>query len=619
MTFARASYATYKEKIKSKLESHIFNKNILQSVNNTLKTGKRSQTFFEEKTPTGRYLLHIHPILNQKGCYHCHGSSKKILGGMIIKMDAGETYAAIAYARNRSILMSIFGICATIALIYAMLTKLVRHPIESLANKAKRFAEGDMSVSVDVKTEDEIGVLGTTFNYMVKGINDQIEYANSLRTAIIDPLFITDTNMIVTYLNEAFEKITGYTREEVKGKMTCREVLKGDVCDIACPMKQCFEKGEVAKGLRATITNRAGEHIPIMISASSLRDSTGKLLGGLEILRDITTVLDTERLRYIEEAAAREEEQRRYLEERVKGLSAVLSRVSEGNLGIRTEVLEKNDAMDMVARHINAMLDDLEKLYERISSFSKELEIKVAERTAMLNEKNYLLEQANKEVEAFAYSVSHDLRAPLRGIAGFSKILHDEYSTQLDDRCKHYLNKIVNSTNRMSTLIDDILELSRTGRTEFQLKPVEFDAIINTVLKDFREEIVSGGISIKIGKVPAINCDLILMQTVFSNLVSNVIKFTHGKERPEIEIGFNEEKDVIFIKDNGIGFDMQYHDKIFQAFQRLHLPEEYEGTGIGLALVKRIINRHQGKIWAESEPGNGATFFIKLPKGGGYR
>ena len=607
------TYATYKEKIKSKLESHIFNKNTLQSVNKALKTGERLQTFFEEKTPTKRYLLHIRPILNHKDCYHCHGSSKKILGGMIIKMDAGETYAAIASVKNRTILMSVFGIFAIIALTYTMLNKLVRRPVESLAKTAKKLAEGDMSVSVDVKTEDEIGVLGTTFNYMVKNIKDQIEYANSLRTAIIDPLFVTDTNMIITYLNEAFEEITGYTREEVEGKMTCKEVLKGDVCDASCPMKQCFEKGDREKAPRVPITNREGRTIPIMISTSPLRDATGKLLGGLEIFRDITAVLDAERLRYVEETAAREEEQRRYLEERVKGLSVILSKVSEGDLGIRTEVLEKNDAMDMVARHINAMLDDLEKLYERISSFSKELELKVAERTAMLNEKTHLLEQANKELETFAYSVSHDLRTPLRGIAGFSRILLDEYSAQLDDRCKRYLNKISDGTNRMSILIDDILALSKAGRTELQLRPVEFSAIINTVLRDFREEIASRGISVKIGNVPVMNCDLILMQTVFSNLISNAIKFTHGKERPEIEIGFDEEKDAIFVKDNGIGFDMQYHDKIFQAFQRLHLPEEYEGTGIGLALVKRIINRHHSEIWAESEPGKGTTFFLKLP------
>jgi light-regulated signal transduction histidine kinase (bacteriophytochrome) len=126
----------------------------------------------------------------------------------------------------------------------------------------------------------------------------------------------------------------------------------------------------------------------------------------------------------------------------------------------------------------------------------------------------------------------------------------------------------------------------------------------------------SKGIAVKIGELPVVECDSLLMQIVFTNIIANALKYCNNIEKPEIEIGFNKEKNAIFIKDNGIGFDMQYHDKIFQVFQRLHLPEEYEGTGIGLAIVKRIIDRHHGKVWAESEPGKGSTFFVQLPKGG---
>ncbi len=609
-------YSTHTEKIKSNISNYITDKNIIRGLDNIVEMSNHPTLSFEEKEQTGQHLVHIHAIQNEKDCYHCHGSSRKVIGSMVIKVNTEQNYAAIASARNRTALVSIFGVFATIALIYTMLTKLVRHPIENLAEKAKRLAEGDLSVSVDVKTEDEVGILGATFNYMVRSIKDQMEYANSLKTAIIDPLFVVNTDMIVTYMNNTCEEITGYTKEEVEGKVTCSDLFNSDVCDIACPMKQGFEKGEGIKGSRVTITNRHGKVIPVMISTSPLRDATGKFIGGLEVFRDITPVLEAEKLKYVEETAALEEEQRKYLEQRVSSLSMVLSQASEGNLNVRAEILGKKDAMDMIARHINSMFDNLEKLYERISSFSKELEFKVEERTAMLNEKTHLLEQANKELEAFAYSVSHDLRAPLRGIAGFSKILLDEYSAELDDRCKHYLARIDNSTKRMSTLIEDILALSRAGRTELQLRIVKFNDIINYVIRDFSEEIESRGISIRIGEVPAIKCDSILMQTVFSNIISNAIKYTLEKESPEIEIGFDEEKKSIFVKDNGIGFDMQYHDKIFQVFQRLHLPEEYEGTGIGLAIVKRIIDRHHGKVWAESEQGKGTTFFVKLPKGG---
>ena len=405
-------YATHKEKLRSNITNYIINKDALWALSNILKAGDHKPAFFGEKSPDGRYLVHVYPILNQKECYHCHGSSRTVLGSLVIRMNTEQTHAAIASARNRTILMSIFGMYAAIVLIYAMLTKLVRRPVESLAKKAKRLAEGDLSVSVDVKTEDEIGVLGATFNYMVRSIKDQIEYANSLKTAIIDPLFVINTDMIVTYMNNACEEITGYTKEEVEGKMTCSDLFNSDVCDIACPMKQGFEKGEGIKAASVTITNREGIKIPIMISTSPLRDATGKLIGGLEVFRDITPVLETERLRYVEFTAAREEEQRKYLEGRVKSLSVVLSQASEGNLDVRAEILGRKDAIDMVSQHINAMLGNLEQLYERISSFSKELEFKVEERTAMLNEKTHLLEQANKELEAFAYSVSHDLRAP---------------------------------------------------------------------------------------------------------------------------------------------------------------------------------------------------------------
>lgn len=610
-------YSTHREKIKSNISNYIADKKILLGLDDIMETGTHPTLNFEAKEQSGQYLIHINPILNEKDCYHCHGSSRKVIGTMVIKVNTEQNYAAIASARNRTALVSIFGVFATIALIYTMLTKLVRHPIENLAEKAKRLAEGDLSVSADVKTEDEIGILGATFNYMVRSIKDQIEYANSLKTAISDPLFVTDTDMIITYLNKSCEEITGYAREEVEGKMTCRDIFKGDACDTECPLKQGFQKeAGVNAARRATITNKEGKIIPVMISTSHLRDSSGKLIGVLEIFRDITPVLESERLKYVEETAALEEEQRKYLEQRVSSLSTVLSQASEGNLNVRAEILGKKDVMDMVSHHINAMLDKLEQLYERISSFSKELEDKVAVRTTMLNEKANLLEQANIELEAFAYSVSHDLRAPLRGIAGFSKILLDEYSEQLDDKCKHYLQRIDNSTNRMSTLIEDILALSRAGRTELHSRYVKFNDLINDVMGDFREEIQSRGISIRIGDVPAIKCDSILMQTVFYNIISNAIKYTREKESPEIEIGFDEEKDAIFVKDNGIGFEMQYHDKIFQVFQRLHLPEEYEGTGIGLAIVKRIIDRHHGKVWAESDSGKGTTIFIKLPKGG---
>jgi signal transduction histidine kinase len=238
------------------------------------------------------------------------------------------------------------------------------------------------------------------------------------------------------------------------------------------------------------------------------------------------------------------------------------------------------------------------------------------EKNVIIRNANNELTAANKELEAFAYSVSHDLRAPLRNIDGFSKIVLEEYGDMLEGSGEHYLNRVRNGALKMSQLIDDMLSFSRAGRTELRLENVAMNRLINNTLRDFSEVIKERDIDVKVGEMPEVLCDQKMIQHVFANLVSNAIKYSSEVDRPSIEIGFDKGKEAFFVRDNGIGFEMQYHDKIFQVFQRLQLPEEYEGTGIGLAIVKRLVERHHGNIWAESEQGDGATFFVKLPLDG---
>jgi light-regulated signal transduction histidine kinase (bacteriophytochrome) len=165
----------------------------------------------------------------------------------------------------------------------------------------------------------------------------------------------------------------------------------------------------------------------------------------------------------------------------------------------------------------------------------------------------------------------------------------------------------------MSLLIDDMLTFSRIGRAELQCKRVNCAEIIKPILEYYAPEIEKRGVSLILQDLPEINCDTVLMQSLFTNLISNAFKYSRKAEQSEITIGYDSTRKVIFVKDNGIGFEMKYHDKVFQVFQRLHLPEEYEGTGIGLAIVKRIAERHHGRVWAEAEQGKGAIFFIELP------
>lgn len=260
-------------------------------------------------------------------------------------------------------------------------------------------------------------------------------------------------------------------------------------------------------------------------------------------------------------------------------------------------------------RHYGKRLDEIGYLQDSYARMALELN----EKTHAIEMTNEELAKAYKELEAFAYSVSHDLRAPLRNIDGFSKILLEDYSEQLNEKAKHYLARVRNGSMRMSVLIDDMLTFSRIGRAELQLRRSNCGAIIAGILENFSAEIASRNVSIKLGKLPDLLCDPRLMQSLFSNLIANALKYTRDTKHPEIEIGFNPGNDVLFVRDNGIGFDMRYHDKIFQVFQRLHLPEEYEGTGIGLAIVRRIAERHKGAVWAESKTGEGAAFFIQLP------
>lgn len=235
------------------------------------------------------------------------------------------------------------------------------------------------------------------------------------------------------------------------------------------------------------------------------------------------------------------------------------------------------------------------------------------DKTHAIAEAGAELAKANKELEAFAYSVSHDLRAPLRNIDGFSKILLEDHAGGLDDKAKHYLRRVRHGSMRMSALIDDMLTFSRIGRADLQLRALDCRAVIDRVAELYAAEIESRQVTLTVGDLPRIQCDPTLVQSLFSNLFSNALKYTRDVARPEITVGFDRAAGALFVKDNGIGFEMQYHDKIFQVFQRLHLPEKYEGTGIGLAIVKRIAERHKGQAWAESQNGQGSTFFVRLP------
>jgi PAS domain S-box-containing protein len=238
-------------------------------------------------------------------------------------------------------------------------------------------------------------------------------------------------------------------------------------------------------------------------------------------------------------------------------------------------------------------------------------------RAARALEQNVVeLAAVNRELEAFSYSVSHDLRAPLRHITGFAMLLQQSLSTTLDAEGRRYLKTIMDSATRMGGLIDDLLAFSRVGRTPLAQSSVDLNRLVVEAQHEVSADINGRAVSWQVQELPTVEGDPTLLRLVFVNLLSNALKYSSTRPRSEIQVGVlprSGAETVVFVRDNGVGFDMQYADKLFGVFQRLHSADEFEGTGIGLANVRRIVQRHGGRTWADGEVDRGATFYVSLP------
>ena len=257
----------------------------------------------------------------------------------------------------------------------------------------------------------------------------------------------------------------------------------------------------------------------------------------------------------------------------------------------------------------NEMLEQIEQHDRQVKETQNELERRVVERTSELA-------AANKELEAFSYSVSHDLRAPLRHVVGFTTLLQQRADAVLDDQNRRYLKTIAEAAQRMGRLIDDLLAFSRTSRANLEKRRVSLSRAVKEAQNEVTAGIAGRDIAWKVaGDLPEVLADPALMRQVLVNLLANAVKYSGTRAKSEIEVGSTVDGNevIVFVKDNGVGFDMQYAGKLFGVFQRLHQQNEFEGTGIGLANVQRIIHRHGGRAWAESVLNEGATFYFSLP------
>ncbi len=262
---------------------------------------------------------------------------------------------------------------------------------------------------------------------------------------------------------------------------------------------------------------------------------------------------------------------------------------------------------------------EAQQIADSMVTASESLSRHAAEREAMLatlDASNQRLALANKDLESFSYSVSHDLRTPLRAIDGFSRILAEDYASSLDQEALRLLTLVCDNTRKLGRLIDDILAFSRTGRQELEQTDVDMTALVREVIDELRPALEGRVVAFDVEALPPVRTDRAMMRRVLTNLLDNALKYTSPKAAAAIEVGGRvAEAEIVYcVKDNGVGFDERYVAKLFGVFQRLHAPGDFQGTGIGLAIVKRIITRQGGRVWAESALGEGATFYFALPR-----
>ncbi|PKQ43576.1 sensor histidine kinase [Confluentibacter flavum] len=275
---------------------------------------------------------------------------------------------------------------------------------------------------------------------------------------------------------------------------------------------------------------------------------------------------------------------------------------------------EKNEIAIKLAKAVKELsfqIEEKEKRAEELIKVNEELAYQILEKEKRTVE----LEEVNKELEAFSYSVSHDLRAPLRAISGFSEVLAKDYINQLDEEAKIFFSEIIRNARKMGELIDNLLEFSRLSRQDIFRDTIDMNEIVGSIVAELTKLEPKRNIDLNLQKLPNVEGDKNMLKQLFFNLFSNAFKYTGKKEKANIEIGSysRNREQVFYVKDNGAGFDPRYYNKLFGVFERLHSSIEFEGTGVGLAIVQKIAAKHGGEVWAEGKVGDGACFYVSLP------
>ncbi|HEX4987084.1 MAG TPA: CHASE3 domain-containing protein [Burkholderiales bacterium] len=459
----------------------------------------------------------------------------------------------------------------------------------------------------------------------------------------------------------------GYSREEVIGRLRFVDVVAPECIATVRDNFPNLLRGQPTADLEYTLVRKDGSRFPVMVNALPILDASGTFVMSRTTMFDITAlkkieqqhrqandfldavvenipsmlfVKDADTLRFARINRA-EEELLGMPREKLIGRSdhelfpagqadffvakdrEVLAAngvvmIEEENLTtprdtlvLRTRKIALRDASGK-PRYLLGISDDIteqKRAQQAIQDLNEHLKVRAEQ-----------LEAANKELESFSYSVSHDLRAPLRAIDGFSRIFEEDYGAQFDEEGRRLLRVIRESSQRMGVLIDDLLAFSRLGRQVLARQPVDMKALAGAALQEVRAAAPGDRAEVVIGDLPPAQVDPTLLRQVWVNLLSNAVKYSSVRENPRIEVGSlrparPDDAAVYYVRDNGVGFDMRYYDKLFGVFQRLHRAEDFAGTGVGLAIVQRVVTRHGGRAWAEAEVDKGASFFFSIPEG----
>jgi PAS domain S-box-containing protein len=530
--------------------------------------------------------------------------------------------------------------------------------LTAASRQPSAFSEEEQQILISIADQLAIAIQKSQLYEQVQYHAAELEQRVLERTAELSDLYNNapcgyhslDSDGVFERINDTELAWLGYTRDEIVGKVKFRDLLTPASAQIFDREFADFEAGNGVNNLEFEMVRKDGTIMPVLLSATASLDPEGRYL----ISR--STIIDhTERKQTEAELLESEEKFRRFSDAAFEAIvlhenGVVLdanNQYAEMFGYTREEILGKQSIPLTVAPE--AIEDMREKIaagsagpYESIglrrdgTRFPMEIRIRemdykgrrvrmaavmnITERKRAeeaLQQRTVQLEASNKELEAFSYSVSHDLRAPLRAMDGFSRILLDEYAPDLPNEAQRYLGLVRDNARQMGSLIDHLLAFSRLGRQQLKKESVALGDLVQAVLVDLKTEQEGRKVEVVIGDLPACQADPTLMRQVFANLLGNALKFTKTREPAIIEIGCNNQADepVYFVKDNGVGFDMKYANKLFGVFQRLHRAEDYEGTGVGLATVQRIILRHGGRIWAESELDKGTTFYFTIEKG----